>query len=133
MTNKIKIGLVVILVIISGGFLIIKNSSKIDTTQKDTYTSTENTISIQTTTPAQPETKNYTMAEVKMHSNAQSCWTAVNGNVYDVTAWINQHPGGKEAILSLCGKDGTKAFTDQHGGQRRPEQELKSFLIGVLK
>jgi hypothetical protein len=33
----------------------------------------------------------------------------------------------------LCGADGTKSFMDQHGGQGRPEQELKNFLIGVLK
>ncbi len=74
----------------------------------------------------------YTMAEVAKHADASSCWTAINGNVYDLTKWINQHPGGPQVILGLCGTDGTAAFTAQHGGQPEPEQVLKSFLLGPL-
>lgn len=74
----------------------------------------------------------YTMADVIKHADKTSCWTAINGSVYDVTSWIDQHPGGPEAIEYLCGKDGSSAFNDQHGGQRRPAQELASFLIGTL-
>lgn len=76
--------------------------------------------------------KTFTMADVAAHNSQSSCYTTINGSVYDVTSWINQHPGGAEAILSLCGKDGTAAFTQQHGGQRRPEAELATFKIGVL-
>ncbi len=72
------------------------------------------------------------MAQVKQHNSASSCYTAINGSVYDVTSWINQHPGGASAILSLCGTDGSAAFDAQHGGQRRPESELASFKIGAL-
>ncbi len=94
-----------------------------------------------TTTPAAQEVpaaipavapSGYTAAQVAAHASAQSCWTSINGNVYDLTSWINQHPGGSEAILSLCGTDGTKAFMQQHGGQGRPEQELATFKIGAL-
>ena len=67
-----------------------------------------------------------------MHKDATSCWTAINGKVYDVTSWINQHPGGRDAILSLCGTDGSAAFNGQHGGQARPAQELATFNIGIL-
>lgn len=74
----------------------------------------------------------YTMAQVAQHKDGTSCWTAINGGVYDVTSWINQHPGGPEAILSLCGTDGSAAFNGQHGGERRPAQELASFKIGTL-
>ena len=75
----------------------------------------------------------YTLADVAIHNYATSCWTAISGKVYNLTSWINQHPGGKQAIISLCGKDGTEAFNAQHGGQARPEQELKNFLVGTLK
>ncbi len=74
----------------------------------------------------------YTMAVVATHDSSASCWTTINSSVYDVTTWITQHPGGQQAILGLCGKDGTAAFTGQHGGQPRPEKELASFKIGVL-
>jgi cytochrome b involved in lipid metabolism len=72
------------------------------------------------------------MADVQKHADGNSCWTAIGGNVYDLTAWINQHPGGADAILSLCGVDGTQAFNAQHGGQARPEQELATLKIGAL-
>jgi uncharacterized membrane protein len=74
----------------------------------------------------------YTMADVAKHASASSCWTAISGNVYDVTQWIGQHPGGQRVILALCGKDGTSSFNGQHAGQHRPETELKNFLIGTL-
>ncbi len=74
----------------------------------------------------------YTMADVAKHASASSCWTAIDGKVYNVTDWIGQHPGGQRAILSLCGKDGSAAFNGQHSGQRRPATELKQFLIGTL-
>jgi cytochrome b involved in lipid metabolism len=79
-----------------------------------------------------PTPQGYTLAQVAAHNSASSCWTAINGKVYDVTSWIHQHPGGAAAILSLCGRDGSAAFNDQHGGQRRPEQELASFYVAAL-
>lgn len=87
-----------------------------------------------TPTPPAPSPKpsGYTMAEVRTHASATSCWTAIAGNVYDLTSWIAQHPGGKNAILRLCGTDGTAAFNKEHGGQSRPERELAAFKVGAL-
>ena len=79
-----------------------------------------------------PTASGYTMAQVAKHTSASSCWSAINGNVYDLTSWVNQHPGGAQAILSICGIDGSAAFNDQHGGQRRPANELAGFKIGPL-
>lgn len=83
------------------------------------------------TTPA-PTAGTYTAAQVATHASASNCWTIVNGSVYNVTSWISQHPGGKQAIVSMCGRDASASFDSQHGGQRRPESELASFKIGVL-
>ncbi len=86
------------------------------------------------TTPSTPSptTSTYSLAAVATHNNASSCWSAINGNVYDLTRWINQHPGGPGAILSICGKDGSAAFNDQHGGQGRPANELAGFHLAPL-
>jgi len=46
-----------------------------------------------------------TLAQVAVHSSRTSCWSAVNGSVYDLTSWIPNHPGGEEAILWMCGID----------------------------
>ena len=74
----------------------------------------------------------YSLAQVATHKDASSCWTVVGDGVYDLTAFIDQHPGGPDKILRLCGKDGTEAFTNKHGGQMRPENELASLMIGKL-
>lgn len=73
-----------------------------------------------------------TMADVAKHNKASDCWSAVSGNVYDLTKWISQHPGGSGPILGMCGKDGTAGFDGQHAGQGRPAQELANFLVGPL-
>lgn len=75
----------------------------------------------------------YTLGEVALHKDATSCWTAIEGKVYNLTSWIHEHPGGAKAILSICGKDGTASFNDQHGGQAKPAKELAEFLLGDLR
>jgi hypothetical protein len=55
------------------------------------------------------------------------------GVVYDLTAWINRHPGGDKNILSLCGLDGTAAYNSVHAGQSKPANVLAGFEIGLLK
>ena len=74
----------------------------------------------------------YTMAKIKTHASAASCWTVISENVYDLTKWISQHPGGEGAIKSLCGTDGTKDFRAMHGNQSKPEARLDSYLLGPL-
>ncbi len=87
-----------------------------------------NSITGQTNTVA----STYSLEEVVQHATSGDCWTAINGQVYDVTDWIGQHPGGPQSILQLCGTDGSALFDNKHGGQARPQQELDSFLIGNL-
>ncbi|MFM7014224.1 MAG: cytochrome b5 domain-containing protein [Actinomycetota bacterium] len=73
-----------------------------------------------------------TIDEVAKHDTAGDCWSVINGDVYDLTQFASQHPGGQAAINSLCGVDGTSAFLSQHGTQRDPNRELASLKIGTL-
>lgn len=82
-------------------------------------------------TPSQIKT--YGLTEVQAANSEAKCWTIIDGKVYDVTGWINKHPGGSKAILGLCGKDGTSAFKKQHASQPKPNSELTNYLIGTLK
>lgn len=50
-------------------------------------------------------------SEVAKHSDAKDCWQIINGKVYDVTSYIDKHPGGVETIIALCGKEATAAFS----------------------
>ena len=78
------------------------------------------------------QTETYTLADVALHDNADSCWAAIDGGVYDLTDWVGQHPGGADRILALCGTDATAAFTAQHSGDSRPQTQLARFKIGDL-
>ena len=84
-----------------------------------------------TPTPT-PTVVGYTMAQVRANNTARSCWTAIDGVVYDLTRWISNHPGGSGAILFLCGTDGTNAFNAQHQNQARPAIRLDTYRLGPL-
>lgn len=73
-----------------------------------------------------------TAQEVAAHNNAADCWSLINGNVYNLTSFISRHPGGSRAVMSICGKDGSRAFTNQHGNQGNPNNTLKGFYLGAL-
>ncbi len=73
-----------------------------------------------------------TMKDVAANNTAKSCWSAIDGNVYDLTRWINSHPGGPSAITFLCGTDGSEAFSAQHYGQVKPVNRLSMYLLGPL-
>ncbi|MFZ2886546.1 MAG: cytochrome b5-like heme/steroid binding domain-containing protein [Minisyncoccia bacterium] len=84
--------------------------------------------SLQNTT----ETSGISMADIAAHADDSSCWTAINGNVYDLTSWIPNHPGGEQAIKQLCGTDGSAKFNNMHGGDAKKETVLAGFKIGEL-
>ncbi len=75
----------------------------------------------------------YTTADVALHATSTDCWSIVNGYVYDFTSFINQHPGGKKAVMQTCGVDASGAFNGKHGGKKRPADELQKHLIGNFK
>jgi len=98
-----------------------------DTTQNQETMTPEQ----ETSTTATQELPTYTLADIAMHSTAESCWTAIKSNVYDLTNFISQHPGGERGVLKTCGKDGTQDFIGAHS--RGPaEKSLINFIIGTL-
>ena len=77
-------------------------------------------------------TAGYTMAQVAANNSAKSCWAVIEGSVYNLTNWINSHPGGTGAIISLCGTEATSSFNAQHANQSRPSSRLSGYLLGPL-
>merc|ERR1711935_163195 len=76
-------------------------------------------------------TKTFTFAEIKKHDKDEDCWMAINGNVYDITKFLNEHPGGSEVIMEVAGQDGTEGFEDV-GHSEDARDMLKEYLIGEL-
>lgn len=79
-----------------------------------------------------PAPSGITLAQIAGHNSRSSCWSAINGGVYDLTSWIPNHPGGEQAILSLCGIDGSSKYNGQHGGNPKTATVLGGFKIGVI-
>jgi len=100
-----------------------------------TPTATPTRAASPTPTPSPTPTvakSGYTMADVRANATPAKCWSAIDGNVYDLTRWISSHPGGASPIRFLCGIDGTNAFKAQHANQSSPMARLSSYLLGPL-
>lgn len=137
MENKLtKVIIGIVLVAFVGGLVFWQKNQKtavseqpqpvVETTQSQTTTTTTTT----TTTPASVAS-GITSATVALHNSRTSCWSTINGNVYDLTSWIPEHPGGEQAILQLCGTDGSAKYNGQHGGAPKQAAILSGFKIGV--
>ena len=50
------------------------------------------------------------MQEIEKHNKENDCWVILYDKVYDLTEFINEHPGGKDSIMLYAGKDATEAF-----------------------
>ncbi len=85
-----------------------------------------------TTGETSGEIKSFTVVDISSHNNAESCYSIIDGSVYDLTAWVNLHPGGKGKILSMCGIDGTEMFMNQHHGGKKFMTILARFKIGII-
>ncbi len=72
----------------------------------------------------------YTLEDVTKHAVPTDCWLVASAKVYDVTSFVDKHPGG-EKILSGCGKDMTEFFNTKHAKQSK--EQLPAFYIGDLK
>merc|ERR1712151_1162044 len=81
--------------------------------------------------------KEYTLEEIGKHTTEESCWliigNASNGGpkVYDVTKYLDDHPGGAEVLLDVSGQDADEFFEDI-GHSREAREELKKLYVGEL-
>ncbi|KAG5884485.1 hypothetical protein JTB14_001280 [Gonioctena quinquepunctata] len=76
-------------------------------------------------------TKQYSTQEIKDHNDNKSTWLVIHNTVYDVTAFLNEHPGGEEVLLEQAGKDASEAFEDV--GHSSDARELMSkYIVGEL-
>ncbi|KAI8990278.1 acyl-CoA dehydrogenase/oxidase [Pilobolus umbonatus] len=76
--------------------------------------------------------KKFTVEEVAKHSVASDCWIIVDGKVFDVTEFLDVHPGGKKILLKKAGKDASKEFKKFHNASIMKKVGLP-MQIGVIE
>lgn len=73
-----------------------------------------------------------TLEEVKKHGSKQDCWVIIHGKAYNVTDFMNEHPGGSGIILKYAGKDATKAFDPIHPGDTLTKYLPEQYHMGEV-
>ncbi|OCK79485.1 cytochrome b5-like Heme/Steroid binding domain-containing protein, partial [Lepidopterella palustris CBS 459.81] len=72
------------------------------------------------------------LKDVAKHSSSEDIWIAIGGEVYDMTRYQEEHPGGKKVLQKLAGKDATKQFRKYHRDAMllRFKDELRVGVLG---
>lgn len=52
-----------------------------------------------------PDGQFYTPEEVMKHNREDDCWTVYQGKIYDVTDYLDYHPGGKHRLMLGAGNN----------------------------
>ncbi|ESW12593.1 hypothetical protein PHAVU_008G125800 [Phaseolus vulgaris] len=73
----------------------------------------------------------YTLAQVSEHNNSKDCWLIIDGKVYNVTKFLDDHPGGDDVLLSSTGKDATDDFEDV-GHSKSARAMLGDLYVGDI-
>lgn len=76
--------------------------------------------------------KEYTMEEVAKHNTKEDLWVVVKGVVMDVSDWLDEHPGGPQAIMNFMGRDATEEFEmlhDDEGELPFPNRPSKQCVL----
>uniref|UniRef100_A0A2K5PAI0 Cytochrome b5 type B n=1 Tax=Cebus imitator TaxID=2715852 RepID=A0A2K5PAI0_CEBIM len=73
----------------------------------------------------------YRLEEVAKRNSLKELWLVIHGRVYDVTRFLNEHPGGEEVLLEQAGVDASESFEDV-GHSSDAREMLKQYYIGDI-
>ena len=77
----------------------------------------------------------YSIEEIQTHNTHKSLWVIIENNVYDMTSFLEEHPGGTKPLLKYAGTDVTAKFNSIKA--HKEIKDLPTFLdtlkIGTVK
>ncbi|KAI0432370.1 FAD binding domain-containing protein [Xylaria sp. FL1042] len=76
--------------------------------------------------------KEFTLEEVAKHNTKEDLWVVVKGVVMDLSNWLDEHPGGPQAIMNFMGRDATEEFEMLHDDEVIPKYAPEQ-VIGRVK
>uniref|UniRef100_A0AAQ5XPJ2 Cytochrome b5 heme-binding domain-containing protein n=1 Tax=Amphiprion ocellaris TaxID=80972 RepID=A0AAQ5XPJ2_AMPOC len=75
--------------------------------------------------------KYYTLEDIRVHNMSNDTWLIIHNKVYDITGFLEEHPGGEEVLLEQAGADATESFEDV-GHSTDAREMLQQYFIGEL-
>jgi cytochrome b involved in lipid metabolism len=75
--------------------------------------------------------KQFTYEEVRNSCDKSSTKLVIHNKVYDVTEFLNEHPGGEEVLLDHVGKDASEDFNDV-GHSTDAIALMSKYLVGEI-
>ncbi|CAO3585163.1 unnamed protein product [Absidia cylindrospora] len=73
--------------------------------------------------------KLYTFEEVSQHKTREDLWMIIDNKVYDITAFVDEHPGGEEVLIDEGARDATGPFEDV-GHSPDARELLVKYYVG---
>ncbi|KAI4311386.1 hypothetical protein MLD38_036289 [Melastoma candidum] len=73
----------------------------------------------------------FMLSQASEHNSPKDCWLVISGKVYDVTKFLEDHPGGDDVLLSATGKDATDDFEDI-GHSTSARAMMDEYCIGEI-
>ncbi|PGG97235.1 hypothetical protein GX51_07434 [Blastomyces parvus] len=90
--------------------------------------------------------KSFSKMEVSSHNKDGDIWVIIDEEIYDISTFQDEHPGGKKILLSVAGGDATKKFHKYHRqgilskykgtlliGSVQELQQTRKSIFGFLK
>merc|ERR1712096_281749 len=81
------------------------------------------------------EVKIFRLVDVALHNKSKgedkSIWTVIHDKVYDITQFLDEHPGGEEILIENAGTDSTESFEDL-GHSSDAREMLEAYYVGEL-
>ncbi|ORY94121.1 cytochrome b5-like heme/steroid binding domain-containing protein [Syncephalastrum racemosum] len=75
--------------------------------------------------------KIFSFEDISKHNTRDDLWMVINGKVYDITAFVDEHPGGEEVLVDEGAKDATGPFDDV-GHSDDARELLQKYYIGDI-
>ncbi|XP_038154647.1 cytochrome b5 [Cyprinodon tularosa] len=75
--------------------------------------------------------KYYTLEDIRLHNMSNDSWLIIHNKIYDITSFLEEHPGGEEVLLEQAGADATESFEDV-GHSTDAREMLEQYYIGEL-
>jgi fatty acid desaturase/predicted heme/steroid binding protein len=82
--------------------------------------------------PPNNKMKQFTWQEVAQHNTESSAWVYIGNAVYDITSWLDRHPGGKDILLLSAGRDISDLFVTYHPFTDNAAKVIAKFQIGEV-